>query len=130
MPFEALSLSRRRLDAALLDAAERAGATVRRGTIVRRIENGRVETSAGSLAAAERHEGQRPLARAIAPIEELHAQLGAGITAGVAILDPARHLIGGQRRLRRGDDEGEAEREGQAHAVPLRLCETFHKRSN
>jgi flavin-dependent dehydrogenase len=43
LPFEALSLSRRRLDEALLDAAARAGAAVRRGSAVRRIEEDAVE---------------------------------------------------------------------------------------
>jgi flavin-dependent dehydrogenase len=52
LPFVALGLSRRRLDAALLEHAERLGAKVERGLAVRQVQDGKLETSAGEIAAA------------------------------------------------------------------------------
>jgi flavin-dependent dehydrogenase len=49
LPFTALGVSRRRLDEALLQLAERLGARVRRGVSVRSLHAGRLETSAGPL---------------------------------------------------------------------------------
>jgi menaquinone-9 beta-reductase len=49
LPFTALGLTRRTLDAALLDHAAACGARVDRGVAVRSIECGRVETSVGDL---------------------------------------------------------------------------------
>jgi flavin-dependent dehydrogenase len=51
LPFAALGLTRRRLDAALLDHAEALGATVERGVTVRAVAAGRLETSRGDLPA-------------------------------------------------------------------------------
>jgi flavin-dependent dehydrogenase len=51
LPFVALGLSRRRLDAALLEHAERLGAKVERGVAVRQVQNDSLETSAGEIAA-------------------------------------------------------------------------------
>ncbi|MBS0410088.1 MAG: FAD-dependent monooxygenase [Proteobacteria bacterium] len=51
LPFAALGLSRRRLDAALLEHAEALGAKVERGTSVRTITADAVETSRGALPA-------------------------------------------------------------------------------
>jgi flavin-dependent dehydrogenase len=49
LPFAALSLSRRVLDAALLDVAEAAGAEVRRGVTVRSLAGGTAHTSLGEV---------------------------------------------------------------------------------
>lgn len=49
LPFVGRGLSRKRLDAALLDRAAQAGAQVCRGVLVRALESGRVETSRGTL---------------------------------------------------------------------------------
>lgn len=49
LPFTALGLTRRRLDAALLDHAESLGAKVERGVSVRAVAPGALETSAGTL---------------------------------------------------------------------------------
>jgi len=51
LPFAALGLTRRRLDAALLDHAEALGATVERGVTVRAVAADRLETSRGDLPA-------------------------------------------------------------------------------
>jgi flavin-dependent dehydrogenase len=51
LPFTALGVSRRSLDEALLHAAERAGATVRRGVKVLEVHRGAVSTSLGPLTA-------------------------------------------------------------------------------
>ena len=51
LPFQALGLSRRRLDEALLEHAERLGASVRRGVTVRRLGPQQIETSEGELPA-------------------------------------------------------------------------------
>lgn len=51
LPFRATGLSRRVLDAALLDAAAAAGAEVRRGVTVRRLEHGRAHTALGEVEA-------------------------------------------------------------------------------
>ena len=51
LPFTALGLSRRRLDEALLEHAERLGAEVRRGVTVKRVDAEGLETSDGALAA-------------------------------------------------------------------------------
>lgn len=50
LPFTALGLTRRRLDAALLDLAAANGAQVDRGVTARSVAGRQVETSAGSLA--------------------------------------------------------------------------------
>ncbi len=52
LPFTALGLTRRRLDAALLDHAAAAGVEVARGVTVRRAEGRTLATSAGDLAPA------------------------------------------------------------------------------
>ena len=52
LPFTALGLTRRRLDAALLDHAAAAGVEVAREVTVRRIDGGVVATSAGDLTPA------------------------------------------------------------------------------
>jgi len=49
LPFMALGLTRRRLDAVLLDHAAAAGAKVERGVTVRTLAQGEVATSAGTL---------------------------------------------------------------------------------
>ncbi|WP_454885196.1 NAD(P)-binding protein [Sphingomonas oryzagri] len=49
LPFAAFGLTRKRLDAALLDLAEAAGARVERGAVARRIDGRRVETSLGAI---------------------------------------------------------------------------------
>ena len=49
LPFTALGLTRRRLDAALLDHAEAAGVKVERGAIVRSITAAKLDTSLGEL---------------------------------------------------------------------------------
>ena len=49
LPFRAFGLSRRRLDAALLDRAEALGADVRRGVAVRAALGGALETGLGRL---------------------------------------------------------------------------------
>ena len=49
LPFVATGVTRRALDAALLDHAARAGADIRRNTPVRHIENGRAVTADGSI---------------------------------------------------------------------------------
>lgn len=51
LPFTALGVSRQSLDEALLDAAEQAGATVRRGVKVLEVHRGAVSTSLGPLTA-------------------------------------------------------------------------------
>lgn len=51
LPFKAIGLSRRRLDAALLDHAAAAGAKITRGVTVRSLSALQVETSHGSLSA-------------------------------------------------------------------------------
>jgi flavin-dependent dehydrogenase len=51
LPRPGLGLSRRRLDAALLEHAERLGAVVTRGVTVRSLAEGRVETDEGGLSA-------------------------------------------------------------------------------
>jgi menaquinone-9 beta-reductase len=51
LPFTALGLSRRRLDEALLEHAQRLGAEVRRGVTVKRVDAEGLETSDGALAA-------------------------------------------------------------------------------
>ena len=43
---------------------------------------------------------QGALADAVAAVEQLHAQVGARVAAGVAILDAPGDLVGGQRRAR------------------------------
>ncbi len=52
LPFTALGLTRRRLDAALLDHAAAAGVEIARGVTARRIEDRALATSAGDLAPA------------------------------------------------------------------------------
>ncbi|WP_419826360.1 NAD(P)/FAD-dependent oxidoreductase [Sphingomonas sp.] len=52
LPFVARGLTRRRLDAALLDRAAGAGARVERGVTVRVLAGGRLDTTAGTLAPA------------------------------------------------------------------------------
>lgn len=52
LPFAAWGLSRRRLDAALLDGAARFGAEVRRGVAARGLEGDRVLLAAGTLPAS------------------------------------------------------------------------------
>jgi flavin-dependent dehydrogenase len=49
LPFTGLSVTRRRLDAALLDHAEGLGAKIDRGVTVRRLSDGGVETSMGRI---------------------------------------------------------------------------------
>ncbi|NIJ06690.1 flavin-dependent dehydrogenase [Sphingomonas vulcanisoli] len=49
LPFIARGITRKRLDAALLDRAAAAGATIERGTAAREIRSTCVETAAGSL---------------------------------------------------------------------------------
>jgi len=49
LPFRALGLSRRRLDEALLELAERSGARIERGVSVREITADGLETTVGSL---------------------------------------------------------------------------------
>ena len=49
LPFTALSVTRRTLDAALLDHAAKAGAKVERGVTVRALSATRIRTSAGDL---------------------------------------------------------------------------------
>jgi menaquinone-9 beta-reductase len=80
LPFAAMGLSRRRLDAVLLQAADRAGARIERGVSVRRIEPG------------ER--------RAI-------LSDGAELAPGVAFLATGKHDVRGAARTPRpaGDDE-------------------------
>ncbi|MBV8970816.1 MAG: electron transfer flavoprotein [Sphingomonadaceae bacterium] len=51
LPFTALGLTRRRLDAALLDHAAAVGAEVARGVAVRQVEGKRLATSGGDLTA-------------------------------------------------------------------------------
>ncbi len=51
LPFRAVGVTRRLLDEALLEHAAQAGATVRRGVAVRRIEGSALETSHGPLTA-------------------------------------------------------------------------------
>jgi flavin-dependent dehydrogenase len=51
LPFRAVGLSRRRLDEALLDFAERQGAKVERGVSVRGVAGDGIDTSRGRLAA-------------------------------------------------------------------------------
>lgn len=51
LPFQALGLTRRRLDEALLEHATRLGASVRRGVSVRTVGDGVLETSEGDAAA-------------------------------------------------------------------------------
>ena len=51
LPFAALGLTRRRLDAALLDHAGRLGACIERGVTVRSLAQGGVDTPAGTLRA-------------------------------------------------------------------------------
>ncbi|MDH7637769.1 NAD(P)/FAD-dependent oxidoreductase [Sphingomonas oryzagri] len=50
LPFVARGLGRKRLDAALLDLAERTGAKIDRGVAVRAVEPGRLVTTRGDLA--------------------------------------------------------------------------------
>lgn len=50
LPFVARGLTRKRLDAALLEQAEAAGALVHRGIAVRSIEGDRIETGLGEVA--------------------------------------------------------------------------------
>ena len=50
LPFRAVGLTRRRLDAALLDAAAAAGARVQRGVTVRAFEGGELRTDVGAIA--------------------------------------------------------------------------------
>jgi flavin-dependent dehydrogenase len=95
LPFEALSLSRRVLDEALLDRAAAAGAEIRRGVAVRRLAAGHVETSGGEIVAGEavvlatgKHD--LPGARRAAPAEgawvgfKMRLRLAAGAAAAVA----------------------------------------------
>lgn len=49
LPFAAFGLTRRRLDAALLDLAATAGARIELGATVRRIEGRRIESSLGTI---------------------------------------------------------------------------------
>lgn len=49
LPFVATGVTRRALDAALLDHAEALGADVQRGVAVRGVENGRAVTAAGTI---------------------------------------------------------------------------------
>ncbi len=51
LPFVATGITRRLLDAALLDHAAAAGATIERGTMVRHIADGRAVTAAGEVTA-------------------------------------------------------------------------------
>jgi flavin-dependent dehydrogenase len=51
LPFFGMGLTRRRLDAALLDEAARRGARVDRGVVVRAVDGGTVRTSAGDIVA-------------------------------------------------------------------------------
>jgi flavin-dependent dehydrogenase len=52
LPFVARGLTRKRLDAALLDQAGAAGAAVERGVTVRAVAGGTIDTSAGALTPA------------------------------------------------------------------------------
>jgi flavin-dependent dehydrogenase len=76
LPQAAAGLSRRRLDAALLETAERAGAIVTRGRAVRAVEDGRLRLDDGEELAADalflatgKHE-LRGLARDLEPRRE------------------------------------------------------------
>lgn len=95
LPFEALSLSRRILDEALLGRAAAAGAEIRHGVAVRRLAAGRVETSGGEIVAGEavvvatgKHD--LPGARRAGKVEgawvgfKMHVRLAAGAAAAVA----------------------------------------------
>lgn len=49
LPFAAFGLTRRRLDAALLDLAGQAGARIERGATVRRVDGRRIESNLGAI---------------------------------------------------------------------------------
>ena len=84
------------------------------------VRVGEADEGAVALRAPQREQGQGAIPDAAAAIEQLHAEVGAGVAAGVAILDAARDAIGGRRRGPGRLRGGGAKQTSQEHAADHR----------